>query len=151
MLIPLTSPQTNQKYVHKLNTPSANHYDKTPHYPPRSGHIVLRALACCVPFAWQSNKVMLFYFTQNPVSEIQFGTGGQILATVPPPPREASVILLRCTLEHESTTPRPSIVLRVKLKVLPVAHIWDTLPSLSLGQLLLIFLVFFTGRLSLLP
>ena len=29
------------------------------------------------PFAWQSNKSVLFFFTQNSVSEIQFGTGIQ--------------------------------------------------------------------------
>ena len=29
------------------------------------------------PFAWQSNKAILFYFTQNSVSEIQFCTGVQ--------------------------------------------------------------------------
>ena len=28
-------------------------------------------------FAWQRNKAILFYFTQNSVSEIEFGTGGQ--------------------------------------------------------------------------
>ena len=26
------------------------------------------------PFAWQSNKAIFFYFIQNSVSEIQFGT-----------------------------------------------------------------------------
>ena len=35
--------------------------------PSRSGHTVLRALAPVVPFAWQSNKEVLFYFTQNSV------------------------------------------------------------------------------------
>ena len=29
------------------------------------------------PFAWQSNKAILFYFAQNSVSEIQFGTDVQ--------------------------------------------------------------------------
>ena len=29
------------------------------------------------PFAWQSNKAILFYFTQNSVSEVWFGTGVQ--------------------------------------------------------------------------
>ena len=29
------------------------------------------------PFAWQSNKAILFYFTQNSVSEIQFSTSAQ--------------------------------------------------------------------------
>ena len=29
------------------------------------------------PFAWQSNKAILLYFIQKPVSEIQFGTGVQ--------------------------------------------------------------------------
>ena len=32
------------------------------------------------PFAWQSNKAILFYFTQNSVSEIQFGTSVQRLS-----------------------------------------------------------------------
>ena len=27
------------------------------------------------PFAWQSNKAILFYFTQNSVSELRFGVG----------------------------------------------------------------------------
>ena len=29
------------------------------------------------PFAWQSNKAILFYFTQDSVSEVQFGTSAQ--------------------------------------------------------------------------
>ena len=29
------------------------------------------------PFAWQSNKVILFYFTQNSAFEIQFSTGAE--------------------------------------------------------------------------
>ena len=29
------------------------------------------------PFAWQSNKALLFYFTQNSVSEIWFGTSAE--------------------------------------------------------------------------
>ena len=29
------------------------------------------------PFAWQSNKAILFYFTQNSVSEIRFGISVQ--------------------------------------------------------------------------
>ena len=39
------------------------------------------------PFAWQSNKAILFYFTQNSVSEIQFGVRVQRLdsASVAPP------------------------------------------------------------------
>ena len=37
------------------------------------GHIVLRAWAHCGSFAWQSNKIVLFYFIQNSVSEIYFG------------------------------------------------------------------------------
>ena len=32
------------------------------------------------PFAWQSNKAILFYFTQNSVSEIRFSTGVQRLS-----------------------------------------------------------------------
>ena len=30
-----------------------------------------------LPFAWKSNKSVLFYFTQNSVSEIQFGDSVQ--------------------------------------------------------------------------
>ena len=29
------------------------------------------------PSAWQSNKAILFYFTQDPVSKVQFSTGAQ--------------------------------------------------------------------------
>ena len=32
------------------------------------------------PFAWQNNKAILFYFTQNSVSEIRLGTGAQRLS-----------------------------------------------------------------------
>ena len=31
------------------------------------------------PFAWESNKAILFYFTQNSVSEIEFGVSVQRL------------------------------------------------------------------------
>ena len=40
----------------------------------------MRALAYCGPFAWQSNKAILFCFTQNSVSEIEFGVRVQRLA-----------------------------------------------------------------------
>ena len=77
---PLTSPPTNQKNVPELITPSLNHYCKTPHYPP-SGDRVLWALALCGPFASQSNKAILFYFTLNSMSErfnLVLGCGGWI-------------------------------------------------------------------------
>ena len=32
------------------------------------------------PFAWKSNKAVLFYLTQNSASEIKFGTGAQRLS-----------------------------------------------------------------------
>ena len=65
---------TNQKNVHKVITSSLNHYCTTPHYRLQvGGHSFLRALAAVASFAWQSNKAILFYFTQNSVSEIWFG------------------------------------------------------------------------------
>lgn len=41
---------------------------------PKLGHLAFRVLAHCVSFTGQSNKATLFYFTQNSVSEIWFGT-----------------------------------------------------------------------------
>ena len=38
------------------------------------GHSFLGHRPAVAPFAWQSNKAILFYFTQNSVSEIGFGT-----------------------------------------------------------------------------
>ena len=35
------------------------------------------------PFAWESNKAILFYFTQNSVSKIQFGTGAGFSPSIP--------------------------------------------------------------------
>ena len=40
----------------------------------REGHMVLRAWVCWPLLAWQSSKAVLFYFTQNSVSEIQSDT-----------------------------------------------------------------------------
>ena len=55
-----------------------NHHSKTPHQiPPRLGHTILRASEPRVPFAWQNNKAILFYFSQNSVSRIQFSTSLQ--------------------------------------------------------------------------
>ena len=42
-----------------------------------SEHTVLRALANYGPLAWQSNKAVLFYFTQNSISQIQFQCWGK--------------------------------------------------------------------------
>ena len=36
------------------------------------------------PFAWQSTEVILFYFTQNSVSKMQFSTSAQRLSFQPP-------------------------------------------------------------------
>ena len=44
---------------------------------PKEGCVVLRAVAHWGPFAWQNNKTVLLYFTQNSVSEIQCGTSVQ--------------------------------------------------------------------------
>ena len=42
------------------------------------------------PFAWQNNKAILFFFTQNSVSEIQSGTSAQM----PSFQHECSIVLL---------------------------------------------------------
>ena len=59
-------------------TPPLNHCYKPSSNPPGLGHIVFpRQEPIVPPFAWQSNKAILLYFTQNSVSEISFGTGVQ--------------------------------------------------------------------------
>ena len=64
--LPLTSPPTNQKNVHELTTPSLNHSYKTPHYSLQGGSHSLEGMSpLWPPFAWQSSKAILFYFTQN--------------------------------------------------------------------------------------
>ena len=72
-----TSPPTLQKNTHRMTIPSLNIYYKT-YYFPKWEYIVSRAGAHCLPaFAWQSTKAILFYFTENSVSEIWFGTSVQ--------------------------------------------------------------------------
>ena len=44
----------------------------------RAGHTVLRALTCCGPFAWQSNRAVLFYFTRNSVSIWYWANRGRV-------------------------------------------------------------------------
>ena len=60
-----------------ISKPPLNHCYKTPHQIPHLshaaglGHVVLQGTSpLCPPFAWQSNKAILFYFTQNSVLEI---------------------------------------------------------------------------------
>ena len=53
--------------------------------PSRLGHIVLRTLATMVPFVWQRNKAIFFYFTQNSAFEIYFGVGVQRLDSASDP------------------------------------------------------------------
>lgn len=52
---------------------------KTPHQILPGETYIFRARACCVTPSWQSNKALLFYFTQNSVSG-WFGTGAQRLS-----------------------------------------------------------------------
>lgn len=54
-----------------------NHCYKTPYQISWAGTQFLRASACCDPLAWQSSKIILFYFILNAVSKIQFSTGTQ--------------------------------------------------------------------------
>ena len=62
--LPLASPPANQRRVHELTTPTLSHYYKTPLYPCLR-HTVLKSLAYCGAFAWQSNKAIPFYFIQK--------------------------------------------------------------------------------------
>ena len=55
---------TNQK--NELSTLSLNHYYNASHYLLQVGtHSVLRQEPTVSPFVWQSNKAILFYFTQS--------------------------------------------------------------------------------------
>ena len=59
-------------------TPPLNHCYKTLiKSSPVGTHSFSRQEPYVFPFAWQSNKAILFYFTQNSVSEIWFGTSVQ--------------------------------------------------------------------------
>ena len=60
-------------------TPHWNHCYETPHQiHPKLGHIVLKGMSPpCNPLPGKDNKAIPFYFTQNSVSEIWFGTGTQ--------------------------------------------------------------------------
>ena len=59
-------------------TPPLKHCYKTPHQIPLGWDTqFLRHEPTVTPFAWQSSKATLFYFTQKSVSEIPFGTGAQ--------------------------------------------------------------------------
>lgn len=46
-----------------------NNYYKTSHYLLKLGHTVLRHQLAVAPFAWQSNKSILLYFSPNPVPD----------------------------------------------------------------------------------
>ena len=71
--LPITSPPTNQKNFRKLTTPSLNHSYKTPHNPLQGGTHSLEGISPpWPPFAWQSNKAVLSYFTQNSVSDFRY-------------------------------------------------------------------------------
>ena len=60
-------------------TQPLNRCYKTSHQTPRLGHS-FESSVLCVPFAWQSDKPTLLYFTPNSASETQFGTGTQRLS-----------------------------------------------------------------------
>lgn len=64
----------------------------------------------------------------------------------PPPPRKAPVILLKCASEHQSSTPRFSISLR--LPILSAAFARDLLPLVHLANVYSSFHVFFHVPLS---
>ena len=56
-------------------TPFLNHYYETSHYPLQGGTCGFEGMSLLWPLlAWQSSKAVLFYFTQNSVSEIQSDT-----------------------------------------------------------------------------
>ena len=62
-----------------LATPHWNYCYETPHQIlPKLGHIVLKGMSPpCTLLPGKDNKAIPFYFTQNSVSEIWFGTGTQ--------------------------------------------------------------------------
>ena len=64
MMLTLTYLTTNEKNVIELITPSLKLF--TTHC--RLGHTVLGALVHCGPLWWQSNKAILFYYTQDLIS-----------------------------------------------------------------------------------
>ena len=67
MLTPIYSPATGQRKIHALFEPWL-YKSSLPHQV--GTHTVLRGQPAVAPFAWQSNKAMLFYFTKHSVSEI---------------------------------------------------------------------------------
>ena len=83
----------------------------------------MRTRAAVSPFAWQSNKVILSYFTQNSVSKIQFGTSAQrpSFVIIPSVPIPASLLLRTSPgapgltlLHHDLTLGFGSLITSVK-------------------------------------
>lgn len=73
-----------------------------------------------------------------------------LLSSLPPPPRKAPVVLLKCTPEHDP--PHQDFPFHsFQLNTLWPWHVPGTPPSSSLGQLLLSVHVFSTGRPSCSP
>ena len=64
-----TAPQKKEN-VHKLITPSLNHYYKIPHYPPQGGCGFEGIHSLWSPLPAKAIKLP-FYFTQNSVSKLQ--------------------------------------------------------------------------------
>ena len=62
---------------HSLFENILTHYSKTSHYPLQVGTYSFEGISPLYPrplhFSWQSNKAILFHFTQTSVSEIWFG------------------------------------------------------------------------------
>ena len=63
---------TSQRSVHELTTPTLSHYYKTPPTPSCLKDTLLKALAHCGPFAWQSNKAKLLYFGEKKKAKHRF-------------------------------------------------------------------------------
>lgn len=79
--LPVTTPPTNEKNVHKLIMPPLWSVAIRPLTTPfRRGHIILRALAHCAPLP--DKAIKLFYTLPTTVFEIQFGIGAQRLGLI---------------------------------------------------------------------
>ena len=62
--LPLTSPPTHQKNVHKRITPSLNHYYKTPHYPLQVGTHSFEGISLLWPPL--PGKAIKLFFSASP-------------------------------------------------------------------------------------
>ena len=69
MLIPLSP-------IRRISNTLFNHYYKTPHYPLQIRTHTLEGISPLWSPCLANNKAILFCFTQNSVSEIQFGISG---------------------------------------------------------------------------